>query len=48
MKKHNEQIQDDDPADGMKAIGCLFIGIFLILAFLGIASYIINHLRPPL
>ena len=48
MKKHTtktEPIQDPDPADGMKAVGCLFIGIVLIIGFLALSSWFINYLR---
>jgi len=46
MKKHTEPIQDPDPADGLKAVGCLFAGVIILLILFGILSFLINHFRP--
>lgn len=44
-KKHTNPIQDPDPFDGLKAIGCLFIGIGIIIAFIFAAGFLISHIR---
>ena len=44
-EKHTEPIQDPDPFDGLKAIGCLFAGIVIIAAFISVAGFIINQIR---
>ena len=38
--------EQNDPIEGWKAIGCLFIGIALIIAVLFIAGIIIHSVRP--
>ncbi len=35
----------EDPLDGTKAAGCLFIGIILIIAFIALFKWIIHLLR---
>lgn len=35
----------DDPVDGVKMLGCLFVGILLLAAMLSIFGFIIKSLR---
>ena len=44
-EKHTEPIQDPDPLDGLKAIGCLFAGIILIAIFISITGFLISQIR---
>jgi hypothetical protein len=46
MKKSNiPEINNDDPIDGVKMIGCLFVGIVILAVIISIASYFIHQLR---
>ena len=45
MKKHTDPIQDPDPVDGIKAIGCLFAGIIILAIMLFLSGWFINSLR---
>ena len=38
-------LYDPDPFDGAKAIGCLFIGVVLIAAFVSASAWIIHLIR---
>ena len=46
MKKEPILFEDQDPLDGLKAVGCLFVGIIILLILFGISSFLINHFRP--
>jgi hypothetical protein len=35
----------DDPLDGMKAVGCLGIGIILLAIFASVGAYLISQIR---
>ena len=43
--KETEPIQDNDPIDGMKAVGCLFAGIVILAIFLSLSGWFIHQLR---
>jgi hypothetical protein len=47
MKKEPILFEDPDPLDGLKAIGCLLIGVVLLIALLGVSYSIISNLRLP-
>jgi hypothetical protein len=36
---------DDDPADGIKAVGCLLGGVIILLIILFLAGTFIRHIR---
>lgn len=38
-------IQDEDKLDGGKAVGCLFIGVAILIIVCGIGSYLISLIR---
>ena len=44
-QKHPDPLPDEDKLDGTKAIGCLFIGLVLIAAFLSITGFLISQIR---
>lgn len=44
-KKHTDPIPDEDKLDGTKAVGCLFIGIVLVAAFISVMGFIIDQIR---
>jgi hypothetical protein len=50
MKKVKKpaEFQDSDPLDGIKAVGCLLIGVVILIAALYGLYLLTNHLRPPL
>ena len=49
MKKEKHtappKIEDTDPIDGVKAIGCLFAGIVILAIFLSLSGWFIHSLR---
>lgn len=45
MKKSQKPIHDPDKFDGGKAVGCLFVGIILLIVMLAIGYSFITNLR---
>lgn len=45
MKKEPILFKDPDPFDGGKAVGCLLVGVVLLLAVIYLFGYFINSIR---
>lgn len=45
VKSVKPVIQDPDPLDGGKAVGCLFIGVAILIILGGVGSYLISLIR---
>ena len=55
MKKKNTLIENNapdmedenrNPFDGRSTIGCLFVGMVLLIGFLALCGWFINSMRP--
>jgi hypothetical protein len=44
-KKQSIEYEDPDPFDGMKAVGCLLVGVVILIAMLSISYFVISNLR---
>ena len=43
---YKDSAPNDDPVGGRSLLGCLFVGVVLIVGFLALAGWIIHNLRP--
>lgn len=47
QKRMKFRDDDNDPFDGLKAVGCLIFGIIIIAIFISATSYLISQIRQP-